>query len=345
MNGGGFIFKYSLTILLALVSTCFASLALGQHFNAKLTIPKEMLANTTFSLLDKVDSLSKKKDSLSASSTFQEVDPYHLFWMGQTPTTIDTFLSMYNITSSGKMAYKQKFVEAFNSERSSEYLMFQKMYEEDQDIRWKLDKCADSISCEKLHGKMYLVDSGHFHYLNNYIAKKGWPTIKNGSLYAQTIALHNHAVYQNYLQIFRNAVIKGDLPVSFYYLVLDYISLDSNSCDRIVNEKRKFGFDVSSILQNKMIDSSVINEIINKLKEHCPVKMVAYILETQSGKGKFDLWFNEKFEEKSEYKRKMLDAIDDIIWSKGCQPIDNAVYHSVIKTYKKTNKLKLYILY
>ena len=151
-----------MTLLLGLVNPFFARLALGQHFNPKLIIPKEVLNRTTFSSLDKVDSLSKKNDSLSASSTFQEIDPYHLFWMGQTPVTIDSFLSMYNITSSGKMAYKQKFVEAFNSERSGEYVMFQKMYEEDQLIRWKLDKCADSLSCEKLHNKMHLIDSRHF---------------------------------------------------------------------------------------------------------------------------------------------------------------------------------------
>ncbi len=193
--------------IILLLIFCYSTITYGQSI---ISSPKEQKLYSVFNCYDLAKSYSERKDSIRASHFFLEINPYYFICEKKaTPQTIESIMSRFRLTKRTQMAYRKKFIRVYNDTRSDVFLNFCKMLREDQSVRDKIDRCTDSSTCNVLREAMRTTDSAHFLYLRNYIIKHGWPSLENGSLYTQTIALHDHNGYDYLLPIVKTAVYKG----------------------------------------------------------------------------------------------------------------------------------------
>lgn len=105
-------------------------------------------------------------------------------------------------------------------------------------------------------------DSAHFKWLYNYVQKNGWPTLQDGSVYAQFVALHDHQHWCAYLPYLRKAVFAGNGYYTIYNSIL-------NRCrepqfDILIKKRKHLSYDVSYILKG---DSKKVASEFEKMKK------------------------------------------------------------------------------
>jgi len=243
-------------------------------------IPDSLLGHSTFTYYREIDSFSKIGDSINSGKCLLQVDPYFVLRYGITPEALDTFFNGYLLTAAAKDEYRLKYTQMYKQPRAVAYKRFQAMFEEDQQVRSRLDNCGDSVDCEKLREEqMQKTDSVHFTYLYNYVRKNGWPSLEKGSMYAQGLVIHDHSRYDYYLPILRNAVLSGIFPASLYRIIWHYRFDVNVSAQELLNPARKVVIDVSCLLKNN-IDDSVIQKINSAIQSICPIKKVIYVYES-----------------------------------------------------------------
>ncbi len=264
----------SLVVLLFITKISF-----GQTTDSSLYIPDHLLRNTTFTHYTLADSFSKAGDSVNASAHFVKVNPYILIDYVQ-PAALETFFARYLLTNAARNEYRRKYEQVYNAPKTEPYKKFKAMFEEDQDVRNKLDTCSNDTICGRLKNLMRTTDTAHFAWLYNYVAKNGWPTIENGSMYAIYIALHDHAKYNHYIPILKKAVLAGIAAPGVYVGILANYSgskfIDPNKMLELLNSLK---FDVSMLLRNTLPDSVTYRRINNAIRNHCHIKFFALIYE------------------------------------------------------------------
>jgi hypothetical protein len=321
--------------LLILICVCFINAVSGQIFDSSLLIPAKLLAHTNYTAYALAYKYTKSGDSINASSYLLEVDPYYpMMVYDVTPDSLDAFLSTLLLTAQARQAFKDSFTKVYSAPRTEAYKDFKTMATEDQAIRRKLNDCGDSISCSIYEQRMRVSDSIHFTYLYNYVVKNGWPSIENGAVYAQILAIHDHAHFDYYIPIIRKAVLAGLVRESTYYLMLSYKERENTPIKHYLKVPNKVVIDVNSVVDGILPDEKTIEKIKTEAKLHCPLKCIIFVYESNN-EDDADNWWKTK-------RSRILDDIAVII---DCPTADNSLYtdHEIISGRKK--KMKLYLIY
>jgi hypothetical protein len=241
-------------------------------------IPESALKNSIFTAFERIDSFSKNGDSINASTCLKKLDPYLVLRYNVHPDKIDTFFAGDMFTVAAKGAFKELYTNVYYMKKRFSYDKFKAMFEEDQTIRTKLDSCADNINCEAIfEEKMRKTDSIHFSYLYDYVKKNGWPTLENGSLFAQGIVLHDHNRFGYYLPILKNEVLNGLFPVGIYNMIAGYKM--NIGFKEMLDYPKKTVINVSFLLNNEILDSEII-KINACIKNNCPIKREIFVYES-----------------------------------------------------------------
>lgn len=325
-----------LVVLLFITKVSF-----GQTIDSSLYIPDHLLRNTTFTHYTLADSFSKAGDSINASSHFLKVNPYLLLDHVQ-PAGLETFFAKYLLTNAARNEYRRMYEQVYNSPKTEAYKKFKAMFEEDQDVRNKLDTCSEEIICDRLKTQMRTTDSVHFAWLYNYVAKNGWPTIENGSMYAIYIALHDHVKYNHYIPILRKAVLAGIAAPGVYAGILTNESRSkSTDPNKMLELPNSLIFDVSMLLRNTLPDSVTYKRINKAIRNHCHIKFFALIYETND-KNKYEKFIKEY--DLGDFRDSAYYQFEQSLNWLNCKAYQGIFFDYHYQTYAKP-KLKLVLIY
>ncbi len=314
---------------------------LAQLYDKQYEISPSDLIHTSYYNLMQADSFSAKGDSINASICFLQIDPYYLLGFNATPVNIDNFFDVL-LTRDARKKLKDKLTKAYNAPKSVAYNTFRKMAEEDQAIRKLLESCKDSACRVATTRKMLRADSVHFRYLHDYVLKKGWPALVDGSYYTEILEMHDAAHWIEHLPLLKYAVLKGDFQLQTYLSVLNRSFRPSfeQLLERFTN---KFEFDISECLAGKQPSKETMEAIHKAVLAHCPVKYQYYVYSGNSEKvyrnfmsGNDEYWivWCKILAEVSKWHRESCNQLGDI-------PYDFKYLHS--ESPRKT--LKLYLIY
>jgi hypothetical protein len=207
------------------------------------------------------------------------------------------------------------------------------MYGEDQATRRKWEQCGDTFTCKVYEQRMNDADSVHGEYLYSYVQKHGWPTLENGCMYAETMALHDSKHMVSYIPELRKSVISGNASLSLYYRLINRAK--PSNLAALKKYKTKTVFDVSYVLRG-MDPSSVQRQEMAKFVKDCgPIKHLYFVYESTQ-KSDFKKFLNE-----GNYWH-AWDIIVDVYHLQGKDPNYSFLYEEKTSSQKK---LKLYMVY
>lgn len=333
-----------------LLFICFVVFALtkslhAQQDNGRCVIPDSLLVNSSFYLEGLVNRYSNKQDSSNASNIFLKINPYLFICRGYTPSSLTTLYKRYRLTRTAELKYQKIFSSAYSGRRSPAYLKFEKMCDEDQMYRDRLSSCKDSFECTKMLKLRRTNDSLHFETLYKYVRKNGWPTLENGSSFAEIIAIHDHRNHPYYLPYLRKAAIEGHVSVNTLELMCRYRTSDSNSIADLLSSPNALIYDVSSLLYFQMPDSSTQASIRNDVQKFCHIQYRALVFQSPNKTDATD-WFNE-FVRRCKSTNEVdciIPSIAKLAQSNNC-PNDGAVQLAHMEIKNKPKKIYLILLH
>ncbi len=260
------------------------------------------------------DSFSHKKDSVNAGVSLLKVDPLYFMFMDQTPDSINVFLlRRFTLTNTAREKYTALFTAAYNATKMESYTKFKAMYMEDIAAKRSAENCGDSLTCDKAAKRIRITDSIHSDYLYNYIKKNGWPSLANGSLYANILALHDHLHYEDYLASLRQGILNGYAAPDVLEL-MEKMMLSDNGYYFHNKNYQEFAellkthayrrFEISAVLNDRMPSS--LSRIEKAVAQLCPANLY-YFYEARD-KTVYDEW------QKKQTK----------LWMRGSEGIDEA---------------------
>lgn len=238
------------------------------------------------------DSCAVRKDKACVEEALSKVDAYYLlFALEQTPQTLDSFLSKYNLDSAQAKAFKQRFIRTYYSKKTASYKRFQKQHAEDQAIREQYNQCSDSATCVRLKKQMRVQDSLHAGSLLRYVRKYGWPLPEQGGYYAGVLAVHDHTNHEVYIPAVTKALLSGKAEPSLLQWLLYYKTnlKDRGSYLKMLDTTRHQRFDVSELLSFRMPQN--LPQIRDFLTEHCKVKL--YLMFESFENSQYTSWDNK----------------------------------------------------
>lgn len=248
------------------------SKALNDTLSAKeIAELRQALLQTPLGANLQADTYSLKGDSAKAGEYLLKSDAYYMMFLNQTPETLPEFLSTFKSSKTDKDKYIELFTKAYNEPKNEYYHTFRKMRAEDQKIRYQLNSCSKD-SCKLLHKLKNITDSIHAAYLYSYVKKNGWPTMKNGGLFANTLAIHDYQNYAFYIPNLKSAIKQGQNTMDALEIISYYNSRERERdylLQTSLDTTQKLAFDVSSLLNFRLPTS--ISEIRKAFKDHCPV--------------------------------------------------------------------------
>jgi hypothetical protein len=234
-------------------------------------------------LFELADSSSQVGDSLGASNYLLKISPYYSMANGTTPENLNKLFDDLKITAVARNIYRDTFMKCHYTQPSKTHDTLAKIYEEDQMIRKKLPQAKDSFTIAFYTKKMLHDDSAHFKWLYNYVQKNGWPTLQDGSVYAQFVALHDYQHWCAYLPYLRKAVYAGNGYYTIYNSIL-------NRCrepqfDTFIKKRKHLSFDVSYILKgdSKKV-ASEFQKMKNAIKNNLAISFIFFRYESMNTK-------------------------------------------------------------
>jgi hypothetical protein len=324
------------------------TLCLAQRPFDTSVISRNMVRNNPMVLYEIADSFSQKGDSIGASNYLLKISPYYSMANGTTPENLNKLFDDLKITMAARNIYRDTFMKSYNKPISKTHDTLAKIYEEDQLIRKKLPQANDSFTIAFYTKKMLHDDSAHFKWLFNYVQKNGWPTLQDGSVFAQFVALHDHQHWCDYLPYLRKAVYAGNGYYTIYNILLNRCL--QPSFELLIKQRKHLSFDVSCILKG---DSKKLASEFQKMKiaiKNNPTISYIYFRYESKKKCDFDNFIhgsNHNFSNADEYwmSWNLMMAIDKCVngYNDGTEiiPYDYIYSESDIPQ----PKLKLYLLY
>ncbi len=260
----------------------FTNRALAQPVVADTLTPDEIkqlnsaIDRSTFTYAYLMDSFSKSGDSINAAKYLLKIDPYTLMFEGITPDSINKYLSGYKLTRTAKEKYTESFNKVYRAKRSVVYDTLKQMGEEDQLLRKEYRNAVDTASVHRIRRQMHITDTTHARYLQNYILKKGWPSLADGSMYAAIIAIHDHENHDFYIPHIKKAILSGNLEMGSLELILYWRSHNMSylTFKHHLATHPYVSFNVTDILHDTVPTS--MPEIIRTLKNCCPVRLFLF---------------------------------------------------------------------
>ncbi len=217
------------------------------------------------------------------------------------------------------------------------------MIDEDQAVRKKLSICTDSFSRSIAEKQMMKTDTPHFQYLHDYVEKNGWPTYKDGSMFAQIIAMHDWKYIQYYLPHIKKSVITGNSSSRFYYNILNRAK--PSDIDKLRSYKNKVSFDISYVLKGNSATAIQINDIQKTVVECSPIIYQYFVYESADKKDFKD--FMEMTKDQNYWLAwYILAKVSRARMEMTGGPQENMPYNFLFsQTNGKQKKLTLFLLY
>lgn len=312
----------------------------------KLEMPVGEQETSSFRYFSLVDSFSRRKDSVTASSYLLKVSPHYFIYLGQTAKSISTFLSKFCLTAAAKSEYAEAFSKAYDLPRPDVYNKLRAMYTETIRLLHVLDSVPTNMKIA-VEEKIHIADSVHFLFLFRYVQAGGWPDMENGSLYAGSIAIRDIEHCYDYLPVMHKAFYEGNL--SLYTLKNAFFNKRYYSDYLKIQKCLKGGyrkFDVSTMLTGIMPPD--IKNVVESVRVNCPIKDLVAVLESPRmlyrGKiiGDYQLSTFEHFGDKW---RDFLSNIFDACFEWGHKREDHAIYTYWLPYDRKTERLTMYVLF
>ncbi len=287
------------------------------------------------------DSYSRHHDTIKTEFFLLKTNPYYLLWEWRNTSLPDSILSKFALSPNARKVLNANYTSALKEPKTKAYTRFENMAIEDQKVRNQLSECIDSADCSRLSMRMRKDDSAHFNFLYSYVSKNGWPSIKNGSLNACLIAIHDHEHHNFYLPYISKAVEDGQAPLSTFRLITYWnsMSLSNKMQQKIIDTTtKKYAFNITEVLSLRLPYS--LQSIQTIIKKHCPVKLrFVFYANTPSI---FDQWFDRNPPGKKNHV--MTRLIEEL--SPDCpQKIEPGVWDIRYQPSDQGTKLMLYVLY
>ncbi len=313
----------------------------AQDYDSAFALPPTII-NSAIRNMELADSFSTIGDSINASKYYLKIDPYFFVSSNRTEATIDSSFVNYLLTNDAIAEYRNIFAKAYTSERTAAYKTFKTMFKEDQAIRYKLDRCDDSLSCAVFRQRMIRTDSPHFEYLHSYVKQNGWPNYENGAMFAEIIAMHDYKYMDYYLPFIKKSVIAGNSGLNFYEGILNRAK--PSNLKKLYSYKRKRYFDISYVLSGTPASPAQVVEIKNAVLEYGPIRHEYFVFESANKKD-FDDFLG--FVKNDDYWLAWHIMVDiDRIQEKCAGVYRNIpftfLYHKVDSKHKR---LKMYLAY
>lgn len=238
-------------------------------------LPDKDADNSAFAYYSLAISASQKGDSVTARELFLKIDPYFILSLNVTDSTIIPFLKRYNITRAARNAYKDKFTSVYFEEHSAAFDTFRRFYNTVMSKKKRMDT-ARGDSKEYTLALFIQTDSVQFAQLHNYLKRNGWPSLKDGSVYAAQIAARDIEHFSFYLPYLANAVSNGKLSLHLAekidenrYHYYEYMFIKAHT-------KLPYSvFDVSTfrdMYRQKFLASAIVREnIFHNIEQNCPI--------------------------------------------------------------------------
>ncbi len=231
--------------------------------------------SSVFNLYKLAYKYSTQRDSVNASKYFLKVDPYLFMSRGIDDSTITDFLKRYQLTRAATNRYKEIFLHAYNSQHSGSFDTLQRFNKNIEQSKKMLDTARAALK-DYILQQFIKEDSIRFAYLRRYIEQNGWPALRDGSIYAATIAARDIEHFNFYLPYLNDIVAKGDLALaqaktidaskfSYYYYMM-------------LKDSRKYRqgyFDVTAFKDNRrkhfLASPSLKADILYAIKQNKPI--------------------------------------------------------------------------
>lgn len=204
--------------------------------------------------LQRVHKLSQINSKRKAGELLLTIDLYYLLFEWNHSTRPDTFLSKLSIDSVLAKQFLHNYDSILKVPHSKYYNMFRHMGIQDQDVRKRMLNCKDTLTCRKLGRFRRLKDTIHASYLFNYVKEHGWPSMKEGAMYATILAIHDHAHHDFYITHLKQAVKEGYGDINALMLINYYLTHEMKN-DKIMEEIQNhphLKVDISEILDYNM---------------------------------------------------------------------------------------------
>lgn len=234
--------------------------------------------NSSITYFQRANSYSQMKDSAKAGKYLLMVDPYYLLWEWRNSERPDSFIVKWNLPPEIAEEVIRSYDSARMAEKSAYYIEFERMAEEDQVVRKRLTRCADTFTCRKIRELMRHTDTLHARYLYDFVQANGWPSIAEGSMYATTLAIHDHSNHSFYMPYLKKAVMNGQADMNALMLINHYVKSHVSHKEMLeeIRTKRNIRFDVSELLQESMPKS--LPRIQKAFSDACEQKFKFYYI-------------------------------------------------------------------
>jgi hypothetical protein len=313
-----------------------ANISWGQADDTTYNIPKWAIYNSSYEYYNQIDSFLKAGDSADANVCYLKLSPYFLIRLFPTSVFLEKSFVECQLTAQTRDSVRSLYNATINTERTEPYKTFEKMYAEDQATRWKCEQCGDTFTCRVYEQRMNDADSVHSKYLYNYVRNNGWPTLEQGSMYAQLLAHHDMTHINYYLPELKKAVLNGNASLTQYYATLNRAK--PSNLAALKKYKTKTVFDVSYVLRG-MDPSSIQQQEMAKFVKDCgPIKHLYFVYESTQ-KSDFKKFLDDGF--KGNYGH-AWDIIADMAGIQGGHVNYDFLYEEKTSSMKK---LKLYLVY
>lgn len=267
-----------------------------------IDFPKKEQNRSSFSYYLDVDSCLKANDSIAASEYFLLTDPYHTKTiLEKNKITLDSLLVYLKITQEVVKLYKSNFIEL---KESSLYNILKGYYFKIENLQ----KTRDSVSGmykDDIVKLMIEADSTHFDFIRKYIKENGWPTLKDGAIYAVDIVKRDLEHFYFYIPYLKNAILKNMVSRRDAYKVYEnhqYYFEYMRVKESTLNEHIKY--DVSEFkyfVRRKFLESpKIYNNIISDVKDYCPVEDFMFVFYAKKPKSSQQSFGNAVKENKTE---------------------------------------------
>jgi len=223
---------------------------------------------TSFGHYWMADSCARRGDSACAAFHFLQVDPLLILYYDVAPDSLPKLFDRMRLPAATRAQYAALFTEMLAAPRSAAYTDFKRMRDEDQTLRTVRSRCGDSLTCARAAQRMRVADSAHFEALYDYVRQHGWPSVADGGLYAQVLAIHDHKRHEYYIPIIQEAVANGSAQLNLLDLMMQWRSQKSpEQLRQYLDTATRRVFDVSSML-GEVLPAS-LPRIQKALKGHC----------------------------------------------------------------------------
>ncbi len=233
---------------------------------------------SSISFYQRANGFSTINDSAKAGSYMLKVDPYYLLWEWRNTEMPDSFLSKLNLSEGVVEEMIRKYDSARVAQKAECYTEFERMAIEDQAIRKRLTRCADTFTCRKIRQLMIHTDTMHATYLYGFVKEYGWPSLAQGSMYATTLAIHDHSNHSFYMPFMKQAVKDGQVDMNALMLINHYIKSSVSHQQMLddIRTKPNIRFNISELLRESM--PKALPRIQKAFNDACDKKFKYYYI-------------------------------------------------------------------